>query len=103
MKYHKLIRDCIPEIIADNGKVCIAEVMSDADYIVALDAKLEEELHEYRADHSIEELADLLEVLRACAIAHGYTLEQLENVRAEKAAKRGTFTKKLLLKEVIEK
>ena len=51
----------------------------------------------------MEELADLLEVLRACAVARGYTLEQLEKVRAEKAAKRGAFTKKILLKEVDDK
>ena len=101
--YHKLVRDRIPEIIAASGKKCVTEVMSDADYIAALDTKLEEELHEYYEDHSIEELADLLEVLRACAVARGYTLEQLEAVRAEKAAKRGAFEKKLLLKEVDDK
>ena len=101
--YHKLVRDRIPEIIEDGGKTCVAEVLSDEDYIAALDAKLEEELREYYADHSLEELADLLEVLCACAVARGYTLEQLENVRAEKAAKRGAFTKKILLKEVDDK
>ena len=101
--YHKLVRDRIPEIIEAGGKTCVTEVLSDEDYIAALDAKLEEELREYYADHSLEELADLLEVLRACAVARGYTLEQLENVRAEKAAKRGAFTKKILLKEVDDK
>lgn len=45
----------------------------------------------------------MLEVIYAAAMARGYTLEQLEAVRAEKAAKRGAFTKKILLKEVIEK
>jgi predicted house-cleaning noncanonical NTP pyrophosphatase (MazG superfamily) len=35
-------------------------------------------------------------------IAHGYTLEDLERVRAEKAAKRGGFEKRILLKEVYE-
>ena len=32
----------------------------------------------------------------------GYTLEELEQVRAEKAAKRGGFEKRILLKEVYE-
>ena len=67
-----------------------------------IDAKLGEELAEYRKDQNIEELADLLEVIRAAAIARGYTIEELEKVRTEKAVKRGAFEKKLLLKEVIE-
>lgn len=67
-----------------------------------IDAKLDEELAEYHKDLNVEELADLLEVIYAAAKARGYTLEQLEAVRAEKASKRGTFEKKILLKEVIE-
>jgi len=67
-----------------------------------LDAKLDEELAEYHKDQNIEELADLLEVIHAAAIARGYTLEDLEQIRAEKAAKRGTFEKRILLKEVYE-
>ena len=67
-----------------------------------LDAKLDEELAEYHKDQNIEELADLLEVIHAAAIARGYTTEDLERVRAEKAAKRGGFEKRILLKEVYE-
>ena len=67
-----------------------------------IDAKLDEELAEYHKEQNVEELADLLEVIYAAAKARGYTLEQLEAVRAEKASKRGTFEKKILLKEVIE-
>ena len=100
--YHKLVRDRIPEIIRASGKTCTTEVLSDADYIRAIDAKLDEELAEYHKDQNIAELADLLEVIRAAAVARGYTIEQLEQVRAEKAAKRGGFEKKLYLKEVIE-
>ena len=62
----------------------------------------DEELAEYHKDRNIEELADLLEVLRATAIARGYTLDDLERVRAEKAEKRGGFEKRILLKEVRE-
>lgn len=67
-----------------------------------IDAKLDEELAEYHKEQNVEELADLLEVIYAAAKARGYTLEQLEAIRAEKASKRGTFEKKILLKEVIE-
>lgn len=99
--YHKLVRDRIPEIIEASGKSCVTEILSDADYLELLDAKLDEELAEYHKDQNVEELADLLEVIYAAAKARGYTLEQLEVVRAEKARKRGAFEKKILLKEVI--
>ena len=102
-KYKKLVRDRIPEIIGSSGKTCTVEILSDEDYLRMVDAKLDEELAEYHKDQNIEELADLLEVIYAAAIARGYTLEQLEQVRAEKAAKRGRFEKKILLKEVVER
>ena len=102
LQYNKLVRDKIPEIIVASGKTCSTEVLSDNDYLKMLDAKLGEELAEYHKDQNIEELADLLEVIRACAVARGYSIEDLEQVRAEKATKRGGFEKKILLKEVRE-
>ena len=101
-KYNKLVRDRIPDIIEASGKTCSTEVLPDAVHLEMLDKKLDEELAEYHQDKNIEELADLLEVIRACAVARGYSLDELEKVRAGKAEKRGDFTKKLLLKEVIE-
>ena len=68
-----------------------------------IDAKLDEELAEYHRDQNIEELADLLEVVRTAAVARGYTLEELETVRANKTKNRGGFEKKILLIETIEK
>ena len=102
IQHNKLVRDLIPEIIQTAGKTCVTEVLSDEAYLRMIDAKLDEELVEYHKDQSIEELADLIEVIYAATRARSYTLEQLEAVRAEKAAKRGSFEKKLLLKEVIE-
>ena len=101
-EYNKLICDKIPEIIEAAGKHCIVEMMTEAEYIDALDSKLNEELKEYQADKSLEELADLLEVIYAVAIARGYSIEELERVRKQKAEKRGGFEKRLRLKGVIE-
>ena len=102
LQYNKLIRDRIPEIISAAGKTCVTEVLSDADYLRMVDAKLDEELAEYHRDQNPEELADLLEVILAAAAARGYTAEELERIRVEKYKKRGGFEKKLLLKEVRE-
>ena len=101
-EYNKLIRDRIPEIIESAGKQCIVEVMNEDEYLEALDCKLEEELAEYQADKSLEELADLLEVMYAVVVARGYSIEELERVRKQKAEKRGGFEKRLRLKGVIE-
>lgn len=100
--YNKLVRDRIPEIIESSGKSCTTEILSAEEYLHMIDAKLDEELAEYHKDQNIEELADLLEVIRAAANARGYTIEDLERVRAEKAAKRGGFEKRIMLKKVVE-
>lgn len=100
--YRKLVRDRIPEIIEASGQTCVTEILSDDEYLRMIDAKLDEELAEYHQDQNIEELADLMEVIYAAAAARGYTVEQLERVRAEKAEKRGSFQKKILLVEVAE-
>ena len=100
--YNKLVRDRIPEIIENSGAMCKTEILSDEEYLKMLDAKLDEELAEYHKDRNLEELADLLEVIYAAAIARGYTLDDLESIRAEKAEKRGGFEKRIFLLEVEE-
>ena len=102
MKYHKLIRDRIPQIIESQGKICVTEVLSQEAYLKMLDEKLNEELAEYQESKSLEELADLLEVMEAVVTARGYTWQQLIATRDEKREKRGGFQNRILLKEVIE-
>lgn len=98
--FHKLVRDRIPEIIEADGKTCVWETLSDEDYLRLLDEKLNEELAEYQQSKSLEELADLLEVLGAVVTARGYTWNQLTALRKEKREQRGGFEKRILLKEV---
>ncbi len=100
--YNKLVRDRIPEIIQSAGKSCTTEVLSDEDYLRMIDVKLDEELAEYHESGSIEELADLLEVIYAAACARGTSPEELEAVRVKKSEERGSFSRKILLKEVTE-
>lgn len=100
--YNKLVRDRIPEIIESCGKKCTCETLSQEKYIAMLDAKLNEELAEYQQSKSLEELADLLEVMDAVVKARGYTWEQLTDIRKKKKEERGGFEKRILLKEVYE-
>ena len=98
--YNKLVRDLIPDIIEKSGKTYRIRVLSEDEYLEMLDRKLDEELREYHEDESIEELADIYELIRAAAIARGYTLEELEAVRVAKAEKRGGFDKRIFLIDV---
>ena len=91
----KLVRDRIPEIIKNDGKTPIIEILSDEDYLKELDKKLNEEVAEYQADKSIEEMADVLEVLFAICEGRGYTVEELLQVRETKREKRGGFKDKI--------
>ena len=102
MQYNRLVRDRIPEIIEASGKTCVTEILPDDDYIRALDAKLNEELAEYQQSKSLEELADLLEVMEAVVKARGHSWEDLTCIRQEKRAQRGAFYRKIFLKEVAE-
>lgn len=67
----KLVRDKIPQIIIDVGKKPITEILDQERYLAESDKKLEEEVAEYLADKSIEEMADVLEVLFAICEARG--------------------------------
>ncbi len=100
--YNKLVRDRIPEIIDKSGKQAKVEKLEDLEYKDHLDKKLGEELQEYLDSDSIEELADIIEVIYAIAKYKGVTIQELEAIRSQKAEARGGFDKRLLLKEVIE-
>lgn len=98
--HNKLVRDRIPEIIEAAGKHCRTEILAPEAYLIMLDRKLNEELAEYQESKSMEELADLLELICAVARARGSSMEEVEKIRREKAEKRGGFEKRILLRDV---
>lgn len=91
----KLVRDKIPEIILADGKKPITRILDTEEYLEELDKKLNEEIAEYQADKSIEEVADVLEVLFAICEARGHSTEELMAVREAKREKRGGFEKRI--------
>jgi len=100
--YNKLIRDKIPQIIEKKGSRAIVETLSHEAYKKCLDDKLSEELKEYVDSDSVEELADLVEVVYAILNYKGTDISAFEDIRKQKVIERGAFDKRLLLKEVIE-
>ena len=90
----KLVRDAIPSLISASGHLARVRRVRGAEYLRALEQKLREETDEVLAaqlDEVQEELADVLEVLRALADAHGLRWEEVEQTRVEKAESRGAF------------
>ena len=103
MLYCKLVRDKIPQIIEKSGKHALIDTLSDKDYEIYLERKLDEEVHEYHDSKDFEELADILEILIALAKVKGCSFSDLVNLQSKKAHEKGGFSKKILLISVAEK
>jgi predicted house-cleaning noncanonical NTP pyrophosphatase (MazG superfamily) len=65
MEYNKLVRDKIPDIITARGEKAITHIAEDKAFEEALTAKLQEEVAEFLEKPSVEEAADVLEVIQA--------------------------------------
>ncbi len=99
--YHKLVRDRIPEIIAGTGKQATFHACAnEAEYLSRLVAKLREEVDEFDRDRNAEELADILEVIKALCVQLGFDPSDVEALRVKKEGERGGFEKRLVLEEV---
>lgn len=97
IKFNKLVRDNIPEIIKKNGQIPRTKVLTEEEYKYALEEKLKEEVNEYISDNSIEELADILEVVDAIAQLNNFTWQEIINKKNIKKEQRGGFSKRLFL------
>ncbi len=96
------MRDRIPAIIRDSGSHPTMHTLEEDAYKQALLAKLIEEALELQADCSYEERADVAEVLRAIDEEFGFSANEVETVRRDKADKRGGFRDRIFLEYVDE-
>lgn len=99
MKYNKLVRDKIPEIIKKKGVIPVTHIASDNEYWRKLKEKLQEEVDEFIKDSNEEELADILEVVYAICDYKKIDKKELELLRKKKAEERGGFKDQIILDE----
>ena len=99
----KLVRDEIPNIIKKNGQVCnFAQVQNPELMTAFLREKLVEELSEFlRANpaskESLEELVDIVTVVRAIYKFGGIDDKEFEALCADKLAKNGGFENRFIM------
>lgn len=104
--YNKLVRDNIPSIIKNKGEKPVTRILSDEEYKIELEKKLYEEYKEVieaNGQDRVEELADLLEVIKALGELEHKSLEDIIAIANNKSIKRGSFKEKIFLEKVIEK
>ncbi len=100
--YNKLVRDKIPRIISDDNQTPVVRVLNDGEYRQKLLEKLVEEAQELLdANGEIGERSDVAEVLKALDTVLGYTDDEIETTRKQKAEKRGGFAQKIFLEKAI--
>ena len=103
--FNKLVRDNIPDIIHNNGEKCITRVLENNEYRCELYKKITEEVNEVKnADNPtdlLEELADVLEVLKPIAELEEKSLDDVIEVANAKRLKRGGFENRIFLEKTM--
>ncbi|MBQ6285031.1 MAG: nucleoside triphosphate pyrophosphohydrolase [Bacilli bacterium] len=104
--FNKLVRDNIPNKIESNGEIAITRILTDEEYKIELEKKLNEELNEVLSSSGkdrLEELADMLEVIKCLAKLEGSSIDEVIDIAQQKKLKRGSFDKKIFLERTIDK
>lgn len=100
MKYNKLVRDKIPDIIKNNSEIPITHIASDEEYWTKLKEKLKEEVDEFLEENNEEELVDILEVIDAICDFKKIDKNELNEMKEKKKERKGGFKERIILDEV---
>ncbi len=97
------MRDKIPQILEREGKKFrIVKYVKDKEELLKLLLdKLVEEVYEFIKNPSIEEAADILEVLESILKIRGYSLKDVLDVKEVKRIERGGFDEGIVV-EIFE-
>ena len=100
--YNKLVRDKIPEAIRRSGKRYSFHIATEEEFLMRLKDKLREELQELYENPSIEELADVLEVVYAIGRKLDLNIVESYGAMTKKGNAKGKFRDKIILEMVEE-
>ena len=100
IKYSKLVRDRVPELIEESGRKQVSRTLNEDEYEQALMDKIVEEIEEYRVSKNEEEIADIYEVLDCLVKLKDYEPMHIDYLRLIKREARGSFHNRILLEEV---
>jgi len=98
--YNKLIRDRIPEVITQKGGKYETRVLLKKDFEKELKKKLLEEskeILEAPKKELINELSDVLEIVKSIASLYKINFKDVEKYQIKKRKERGGFIKRLFL------
>lgn len=99
--YRKLIRDLIPDIIERNGSEAVTRTLNAKQFEKELRRKFIEEAKELAKTktkkQTLEEMADLLELIDELSELNGIPRYAIERLQREKRRQRGGFKKRLYL------
>lgn len=101
MKYNKLVRDKIPRHIIENNGIPKIHIANMEEYWQKLKEKLTEEVEEFKKNETIEEFADILEVIDAIGNYKKFRRDEVKNIKKKKAAEKGKFKDRIILDEVL--
>mgnify|MGYP001613980060 FL=1 len=99
MKYNKLVRDKIPEILKQKGLNPLTHTANEIEYWIKLKDKLREEVNEFLINSNEEEIIDILEVIDSICRFKNINKENLEKLKKKKVEERGYFNKRVILEE----
>lgn len=105
--FNKLVRDNIPDKIRSNGEECVTRKLSDEEYKIELYKKLLEETKEVinskNSHETIEESADVLEIIKSIAELNDKVLEDIIEIANQKRKSHGGFDKRIFLETTYDK